>query len=94
MIELAPGLAALVFGVHSTAKLDEAVPTAVVVALAAPGEIVVVAVPTAVVPIVVAVSPLRNYGKLELVLTGCYLPLYLHKPEENTMGMNLKTYRY
>jgi len=45
VIELAPSLAVMVFGVLPTAELVEAVPTAVWVALAVPVEIAAVAVP-------------------------------------------------
>ena len=56
VIELAPSLAVMVFGVLPTVELVEAVPAAVGVALAAPEEIVAVTVPTVVVPIVAAAS--------------------------------------
>ena len=46
VIELAPSLAEMVFGVLPTVELVEAVPIAVGVALAGPGEIVAVTVPT------------------------------------------------
>jgi len=45
VIELAPSLAVMVFGVLPTVELVEAVPAAVGVALAAPEEIVAVVVP-------------------------------------------------
>ena len=45
VIELAPSLAVMVFGVLPTVELVEAVPNAVGVALAAPEEIVAVVVP-------------------------------------------------
>ena len=60
MIELAPILAVMVFGFLPTVELVEAVPIAVGVALAAPEEIVVVTVPTVVVPIVAAVTAASN----------------------------------
>ena len=75
VIELAPSLAAMVFGVLPTVELVEAVPIAVGVALADPGEIVAVTVPTAVVPIVAAAStgsagvsvvPEQQLSRLEL----------------------------
>ena len=46
MIELAPSLAVMIFGVLPTLEFAEAVPTAVGVALAAPEEFVAVVVPT------------------------------------------------
>ena len=52
VIELAPSLAVLIFGVLPTGELVEAVPTAVGIALAVPEEFVAVAAPTVVVPIV------------------------------------------
>ena len=45
VIELAPSLAVMVFGVLPTVELVEAVPAAVRVALAAPEEVVAVVVP-------------------------------------------------
>ena len=45
VLELAPSLAVMVFGVLPTVELVEAVPAAVGVALAAPEEIVAVVVP-------------------------------------------------
>jgi hypothetical protein len=51
VIELAPSLAVMIFGVLPTGELVETAPTAVGIAWAVPEEFVAVAVPTAVVPI-------------------------------------------
>ena len=71
MIELAPGLAAMIFVVLPTVEFDEVVPTVVGVALVVPVEIVVVTVPTVVgIALVVPVEVVAEVVPIVAASTG------------------------